>query len=183
MDKKKKWSKNRKRLHDALISNVYNNNQVQMLENFALLKPDEFESCKSNLLRHSLKNASKECAQILIDRGATCDPSRIIYDCDWRIVDKVYLLVNELISINDNKFLKTDSRFLSNNKKAIIARLIEPYKVEANVERVEYVLRLLREEFFTVQDIREVYSNLYKDNHKGKMVMLLRELTLNELGI
>ena len=183
-DKKQKWSKNRKRLRDALVSNAYNNQLSKMLENFAMLRPDEFESCKSGLLTHALKNASKECAQILIEKGAICDPNRIMYDCDWKVVDKVHTLMIELIEKYDVKFLKeSNSPYFLTDKKSIIARLIEPAKIDANIERAEYVLKLMNDGFFTPQDVREVYNQSYKDKNKGKMVMLIRELTLNELGL
>ena len=184
-DKKQKWSKNRKRLRDALVSNAYNNQVKQMLENFAMLRPDEFESCKSSLLTQALKNASSDCAQILIEKGAVCDPNGILYDCDWRIIGKVHTLIGELIEKNGVDFIsgKGNSSYFFSDKKSLISRLIEPSKIEANIERAEYVLQLMRDGFFTAQDVREVYNKLYKEKSKGKMIMIIRELTLNELGI
>ena len=42
-----KWSRNRRRLRDALESNIYSDKLTKMLENFQLLKPEEFSKLKN----------------------------------------------------------------------------------------------------------------------------------------
>lgn len=130
-NKKEKWSKNRKRLKDALISNAYSNNTVQMLENLSLLREGEFDSCKNKLLYQAIKNGSKECALILISNGSLCDPNDIMRDCDWDKLDKVHTLLIELIEL-DNSFIGKNS-FWYTDKKSIIGRLIDPTKVNDNI--------------------------------------------------
>lgn len=169
--KKQKWSNKRKRLHDALESNAHSNQLGQMMENFSLLNPDEFNACKDRLLFLSLKNCSKDCAVLLIEKGATCNLDRVFYECHWKIIHKVHALLCELYP------------YPSFNKLSLLSRLIEPSKVEANVERAEYVFQLLKDGFFSVEDIRYTCKLLYKDKNKNNIVMILRELTLNELGI
>ena len=97
-NKKMKWSKNRKRLRDALEGNVYRNQLSKMLENFQLLKPDEFLSCKNDLLKLALKNASKECAIFLVEKEARTSIEWCLLECDYNKIDKVYNLISELSS-------------------------------------------------------------------------------------
>ncbi len=176
-DKKLKWSKNRKRLRDALESNAHNNQIEQMFENFYLLKPEEFNTCKDKLLFLSLKNCSKNCATFLIEHDAKCDLNKVFNECSWKSIHNVYEL---LLDIYGPDVIG----FGIGNKRSLISRLIDPSKVEANIERAEYVFKLLKDGFFSVEDIRHICNLLYKDkNEKGNIKMILRELTLNELGI
>ncbi len=164
------------------MSNAHANQTSQMLENFSLLRGNEFDECKNSLLKLSLKNASKDCALLLISRGATCDPNEVLRDCLWKNIDKVHQLLVELIK-SDTTFIGKNT-FWYTDKKSIIGRLIEPTKVEDNPDRIEYVMQLMKDGFFTAQDIREVYNKNYKDKpRKAHMLMIVRELTLNELGL
>lgn len=184
--KKQKWSKNRKRIFDALKSNAYNNQTSQMLENFIMLRNDEFERCKNSLLYSALKNSSKECAEILIEKGAYCDTNGIISDCHWSKLDKVHSLIGELLDKHGPNFTSgCGSRgYFHTNKRSLIARLIEPSKIEDNPDRLDYTIQLLRNGFFNIEDIRSVVNETYKDSSKrGKLTMLIREITLNDLGI
>lgn len=184
--KKQKWSKNRKRIVDALMSNAYNNQVQQMLGNFIMLRDDEFERCKNSLLYTALKNGSKECAEILIEKGAICDTNRVMNDCQWSKLDKVHLLIGDLLDKYGTHFTSgCGSRsYFHTNKRGLISRLIEPSKIEDNPERLDYTIQLIRNGVFNMDDVRSVVNETYKDSSKrGNLVMLIREITLNELGI
>ena len=184
--KKQKWSKNRKRIVDALTSNAYNNQVQQMLENFIMLRNDEFERCKNSLLYTALKNGSKECAQILIEKGAICDTNRVMNECQWSKLDKVHSLIGDFLDKYGPEFTSGcgSRKYFHTNKRGLISRLIEPSKINDNPERLDYTIQLLRNGFFNVDDVRSVVNETYKDSSKrGNLVMLIREITLNDLGI
>lgn len=177
LNKEEKWLRNRKRLIDALISNAYNNQVDQMLEKLTMLGDDGFEKCKNSLLYSALKNASKECAEILIQRGATCNINLLIRDCYWYDIDRVYSLVEYLIK-------KYNIEIVLISKEYIVTRLIDPSKIKDNPGRLEYTIQLLRDGFFNINDIRKSINKSYKDNNKrGNITSLIREISLNDLGI
>jgi hypothetical protein len=78
------------------------------------------------------------------------------------------------------------SRFNTELQKPyLINRLIDPSKVDANKERVDFLFKLISEGFFTAEQVRDQIELEYKDKpeKKGKFVVLYREITLKELGI
>ena len=178
-NKKMKWSKNRKRLRDALEGNVYRNQLSKMLENFQLLKPDEFLSCKNDLLKLALKNASKECAIFLVEKEARTSIEWCLLECDYNKIDKVYNLISELNSKYDFSGPSLPQ------KKTLIARLISPEKVSENSERVDYLFKMINEGFFTSEDVMEQIeiSYKYKQEQKRYFISLFRELKLKQIGI
>jgi hypothetical protein len=186
-NKKMKWSKNRKRLRDALEGNVYRNQLSKMLENFQLLKPDEFLSCKNDLLKLALKNASKECAIYLIEKEARTSIEWCLLECDYNKIDKVYNLINELSS--KYEFNSSGPGGLYNNhlikKKTLISRLISPVKVSENSDRVDYLFKMICEGFFTSEDVMEQIEISYidKKEQKSQFISLFRDLKLKQLGI
>jgi hypothetical protein len=178
-NKKMKWSKNRKRLRDALESNAYSNQLSKMLENFQLLKPEEFLQCRNNLLKLALKNASKECAIFLIEKEARSNIEWCLLESDYNKIDKVYNLISELNSKYDFSGPSLPQ------KKTLIARLISPEKVSENSERVDYLFKMINEGFFTSEDVMEQIEISYKDKKEQKryFISLFRDLKLRELGI
>jgi hypothetical protein len=174
-NKKQKWAHNRKRIVDALISNAHDNNINSLIENLSLLDKKEFENCGHILLFQSLKNNSKECAVYLIGKGVKYggtagDSGRVFLECEWNKIHDVY---NTLIELG----------LSTTDKQVLVSRLLNPAKIEATPERIEYTFNLLKGGFFTAEDVRNVCKLLFKDKNQGKITMILRELTLNELGI
>lgn len=179
-NKKQKWSKNRKRLRDALESNVHENQIENLVENFKLLRPDEFETCKGSLLLISIKSGSKECSEFLIENGAICNPNLILFECKYDKIHIVYDLITELTEKYPNSF--TQGKF-SINKKSLISRLIDPSKVSDNDKRIDYVFDQMG--FFGYKEVREVIDENYKSKPEkwSKLISVLREIKLRELGI
>lgn len=182
-----KWSRNRRRLRDALESNIYSDKLTKMLENFQLLKPEEFSECKNNLLKLALKNASKECAIFLIEKEAKASIEWALLECHYNKIDKVYNLISELnlkYEFNGSGPAGLYNERLT-QKKTLIARLISPIKVSENSERVDYLFKMITEGFFTLEDVMEQIEISYKDKQEQKryFTSLFRELKLKELGI
>lgn len=176
----KKFKQYRKRLFDALISNAYNNQLDKLTNNYNLLTSDEFSKIKNRLLLTSLKNGSKECSEFLIKLGAICNAKSVLLACSWDKIYEIYILIDNL----QNQFSFTESLSYK-NKDYLITRLIEPSKVNDNSERVDYILELLKNGFFSIDEVRNIHKSLYsgKDKYKNSALSLLRELKLTELGI
>ena len=175
-----KWGKHRGRLIDALESNAYNNQLDELKENLTLLRVDEFESNKNKLLFIALKSGSKECSEYLIEKEAKTNSQRVLNKCDFEKIDKVYELLSEL----SNKYDFIRDSFHS-DKKELITRLIDPHKVKANEKRINFLLKLLSDGFFEIDEVRRIIDYEYegKPEKKGMFLSVYREITLRELGI
>lgn len=190
-NKRQKWSKHRKRLRDALESNVHDNQIDNLITNFKLLRPDEFDSCKGSLLLLSLKNNSKECALFLIEQGAVCNPWFIPMECKYDKVIIISNLLKELVTEYPNNFtpssgsrsFKQINNELIIDKKCLIERILDPVKIIDNPNRVVYVME--NTDFFETKLIKEVIDDKFKSKPEkwGALISLLREIKLKELGI
>ena len=190
-NKREKWSKHRKRLRDALESNVHDNQIENLITNFKLMKPDEFDSYKGSLLSLSLKNGSRECALFLIKQGAVCDPWFIPMECKYDKVIIISNLLKELVTNYPNNFtLSSGSKSFKQindeliiDKKCLIERILDPVKIIDNPNRVEYVME--NTDFFETKLIKEVIDDKFKSKPEkwGSLISLLREIKLKELGI
>lgn len=178
-NKRQKWSKHRKRLRDALESNVHDNQIDNLTKNFKLLRPDEFDKCKNSLLSLSIKNASEDCALFLIEQGAVCNPFYIPSDCKYNKIDVVYKLLEELTYEYPKSF--TSTSFIS--KKDLIKRILEPTKILDNPKRIDYLMENTK--FFNIKDVREVIDEQFKKKPEkwSALISLLRDIKLKELGI
>jgi hypothetical protein len=175
-----KWGKHRGRLIDALESNVYNNQIDELKENLTLLRVDEFLSNKNKLLFIALRSGSEECSEYLIQREATANSQHVLNKCDFDKIDKVYKLLSDL----SNKYDFIRDSFYGDKKK-LITRLIDPHKVQANDKRINFLLKLLSDGFFDVNEVKSCIDYEYegKPEKKAMFRSIYREITLNELGI
>jgi hypothetical protein len=179
---KQKWTNKRSRIIDALESNVYENQLESMISNISLLRTNEWLSVKNQLLFLALKNASKDCAEFLLSKGATANNYHVLTKCDWKKMHSVFNLLEELNSKYQNEEFRDQGQL---NKIILIRRLIDHSKIEANKERLDYLFNLIHEEFLKITQVKNVIEDEYKDKpeKKIKFVALYRELTLKELGI
>lgn len=183
VNKKSRWSQFPERLYNALESNVHDD-EIETFQNniseFGELIDDKF---KIRLLKLSIQNGSKCCAEFLIESGITCNPNFILLECRYdKIVDS-YNLLKELMYKSPNSFIGNE-RKMPLNKITLIKRLIDPSKIEDNQKRVDYLLENM--EFFGATNITEVIDEHYKGSSKFKMNILkslIREIKLKELGI
>jgi hypothetical protein len=185
-NKNEKWLKHRKRLKDALESNVHDNQIDNLKENFKLLRNDEFDKCKGNLLQLSLKNASKDCALFLIEKGDITNPCFIPLECKYARIHIVCELLQELVDEYPENFTSASgSRPFSKlniDKKYLIKRILDPVKISANPGRVDYIMD---NKFFNTKDIKEVIDENFKIKPEkwSALISLLRDIKLKELGI
>lgn len=194
LNKKYKISKNVKRLSDALVSNACNNQIEQLKENLHILNGDitytNHKSVKkshieSNLLDYAIKFCSKDVAEYLIPIGAKVSYHNCIDECKYDKIKEVY----ELIQYLESNFGSFDKCNISIdaivNKIYIIERLIDPEKVIANKDRLNYTIDLIRSGFIKAEDVRKIASSKYekKESYITHFKMMTRELFLNELGI
>ena len=175
-----KWSKFPNRLVDALESNAYNNQIDELKENLSIVRIPLSSSVKSDLLFIALRSGSKECSEFLIEKEATVNAQHVLYKCDFNKIDKVYKLLSELSVKYD--FIR-DS--FHGDKKSLITRLIDPHKVQANDKRINFLLKLLSDGFFDVNEVKSCIDYEYEGKPEKKAIFrsIYREITLNELGI
>lgn len=185
MCNKSKWTKNRSRIIDALESNVHQNQYQNMISNLSLLTVQEFLGIKNRLLFLALKNGSKECAELLLSKEATYNSTEVLRNCDYKKIAEVFNLLEELSKKYEENELSRDMSSTDSKKPYLINRLIDPSKVDANRERVDFLFKLISEGFFTTEQVKEQIEANYKDKpeKKGKFISIYRELTLKELGI
>jgi len=184
-NKRMKWSNNRSRIVDALESNAHDNQYGNMISNLSLLTVQEFLGIKNRLLFLALKNGSKECAEFLLSKEATFNSTDILTKCDYNKMSEVFNILEELSKKYEDKELSRDMSSVENKKARLINRLIDPSKVDANKERVDFLFKLVSDGFFTAEQVKLQIEESYKDKpeKKGKFVSIYRELALKELGI
>lgn len=180
MNKRSKWTNKRSRILDALESNAHDNQYESMISNLSLLNSDEFSKIKNRLLFLALKNCSKECAQFLLSKEAKVNIMDILTKCEFTKMADVFNLIRELDVRDSYSKFNTELQ-----KPYLINRLIDPSKVDANRERVDYLFKLVSEGFFTAEQVKEQIEVEYKDKpeKKNRFVSIYRELALKELGI
>jgi hypothetical protein len=97
--------------------------------------------------------------------------------CKWDKVHENFLFLKELSK-------KYEEIIFNLDKKDVIKRLTDVSKVETNPKRIDYVFELVKINFFTLKEVREVINETYvQENKKAPVIALLRELNLKELGI
>ena len=185
MSKRQKWTNNRSRIVDALESNAHQNQYQNMISNLSLLTVQEFLGIKNRLLFLALKNGSKECADFLLSKEASYNSSEVLRKCEYTKMAEVFNLLEELSKKYEEKELSRDMSSVESKKSYLINRLIDPSKVDANRERVDFLFKLVSEGFFTAEHVKEQIEVNYKDKpeKKGKFISIYRELALKELGI
>jgi len=171
-----KWTNKRSRIVDALESNAHENKLESMISNLSLLNSDEFSKVKNRLLFLALKNASKECAEFLLSKESKFNSIDILRKCDWTKMVEVF----NLLKLHEDK-----DDYKSIQKAYLINRLVDPSKVDANKERVDFLFKLISDGFFTAEQVRDQIEENYKGKpeKKGSFIAIYRELTLKELGI
>jgi hypothetical protein len=94
---------------------------------------------------------------------------------------EVYTLLEEL----SNKYEEQIKDIVVNQKPNLINRLVDPSKLDAKNERVDFLFKLISDGFFTAEEVRNQIEANYKDKpeKKSKFIALYREITLKELGI
>lgn len=178
-DKKEKWKRYPKRLLDALNSNAHDNDIEGLKENL-----DYYRSLfpgKNNwyfLLETAIKNNSKECAEYLLSTDVeVANTTYLLKDCKYEKMIEVYHFLEYLVS----KYPKSFKYEL--DKKILIKRLIEPYKIDSNPKRLDFLLDNL--DFFGVKNLEAVMEEVYteKPEKKAKLSSVIREIKLRELGL
>ena len=184
-NKKLKWNNNRSRIKDALMSNAHNDQYESMLENLSMLTIQEFLGIKNRLLFLALKNGSKECADFLLSKESSYNSTDILRKCEYTKMSEVFNILEEFNKKYEEKELSRDMSSIESKKSYLINRLIDPSKVDAKNERVDFLFKLIHTGFFTAEEVRTNIEANYKDKpeKKAKFIALYRELTLKELGI
>jgi hypothetical protein len=174
-----RYYKYKSKITDSLESNATSNQITQMINNYKLISEDEFLLCRNSLLELALKFNSKECAIFLIEKGAYCDPNRLIFDCKYDKSIEVFNLLTYFKETNSIGFTKEFDSSIS----SLISRLLEPSKVLANSKRLDYVLNNIN--FFGFENVKSTIEKNIKSNPDSiaKYKTLLREIKLKELGI
>ena len=185
MNKRQKWKDKRTRIVDTLESNAHSNQYESMISNLSLLTVQEFLGIKNRLLFLALKNGSKECADFLLSKEATFNSTDILTKCDYNKMPEVFNLLEEFSKKYEDKELSRDMSSVELKKARLINRLIDPGKVDANKERVDFLFKLVSDGFFTAEQVKVQIEENYKDKpeKKGKFISIYRELALKELGI
>ena len=174
-----RYYKYKSKITDSLESNATSNQIAQMINNYRLISEDEFLLCRNSLLELALKFNSKECAIFLIEKGAYCDPNRVILDCKYDKSVEVFKLLTYLSKGNTTGFTKEFNESTS----ILISRLLEPTKVQANSKRLDYILNNI--DFFGFENVKATIEKNINSNPNSiaKYKPLLREIKLKELGI
>jgi hypothetical protein len=180
-NKKVRWKTRRSRITDALLSNTHDDQYENMLENLSMLTVQEFLSHKDRMLFMALKNGSKRCADFLLSKEARVSSNEILRKCEYQRMVEVYTLLEEL----SNKYEEQIKDIVVNQKPHLINRLVDPSKLDAKNERVDFLFKLISDGFFTAEEVRQQIENNYRDKpeKKSKFIALYREITLKELGI
>lgn len=183
-NKKLKWKNRHSRIIDALISNAHNDQYESMLENLSMLTIQEFESNKNKILFASLKNNSEKCSEFLIKKGAIFNSINILTGCEYTKMVDIYNLLKKYEDKDDSGYHGFASDKV-NLKLYLINRLINPSKIDVGNKRVDFLLKLISDGFFTPEEVRAQIEYHYKDKpeKKNKFISLYRDLTLKELGI
>jgi hypothetical protein len=184
-NKKMKWINKRSRIIDALESNAHENQLESMISNLSLLTVQEFLGIKNRLLFLALKNGSKECADFLLSKESSYNSTDILRKCEYTKMSEVFNILEEFNKKYEEKELSRDMSSIESKKSYLINRLIDPSKVDAKNERVDFLFKLIHTGFFTAEEVRTNIEANYKDKpeKKAKFIALYRELTLKELGI
>ncbi len=172
------------RLKSMIINNVCSDQldefktnllKYMVLTNQPVLNP----KFKYELFHYALTKCSKNCTEYLLEYHDVKIPnmSLTFSACKWDKVHENFLFLKELSK-------KYEEIIFNLDKKDVIKRLTDVNKVETNPKRIDYVFELVKINFFTLKEVREVINETYvQENKKAPIIALLRELNLKELGI
>jgi hypothetical protein len=161
---------------DKIRTAVYKDN-IDVLKKESLFLPsDIFQSEKKYLLQFAIINCSKQCTDFLFDKDIKIHFDLILLDCKWNKIQEVYLFCQQFSNEKGIKFYF--------DKERVIRRLLNPDKVENNPLRVEYLHTLIKNNFVSSKETKEIINEFYvSEVKKANIKQLLREIALKELGI
>jgi hypothetical protein len=175
--------KSESRIKDALISNATNGQTESFLSNYAILSDNLKKNWKNMFMDYAMMSVSKDIVEFLVSEEAICNYALCIYDCKYNRMHEVYDLITEMI----NKYGSFTKNTIYLSKSMILERIISPEKISANQNRLSYIIDLMRSKYISVEEVRLFISNEISSDkngkYKGALVMLNRELLLNEIGI
>lgn len=170
--------RNDKRLIDALINFVCND-QLDEFKSYCsphAIYSHIFRKYKTNLLQHAINHNSKRCAEWLFENGEYPNLRFNFLQGKYDKILENYNFLKEFSEKYDIPFTVT--------KEALISRILSVDKVENNSKRIDYTFHLINEGFVTYQEVRNVLDKDYvQESKRLKVIALLRELRLTELGI
>lgn len=166
---------NDKRTKDALINFVCTD-QLDEFRSYCIFYPHIFKGNKTKFLTHAINHNSKKCAEWIFENGEYPNLKILFLECKFDNILENYNFTKEFTEKYDIPFLIT--------KSALISKILSVDKVENNPKRIDYVFHLINEGFVTYQEVRNVLDKDYaQENKRLKVIALLRELRLTELGI
>jgi hypothetical protein len=166
--------RNEKRIFSALV-NLVCNDQLEELKNYSIFYNSEFEGRKNSLLIMSVSHNSKRCAEWIFENSEN-PKIKLFLDCKFDNILESYNFLKEFSEKYDLPFKTT--------KIEIISRILSVDKVANNSKRVDYIFHLIKEDFITYSEVNNVLNTEYAQVDKRlKVIALLRELKLTELGI
>lgn len=176
--------KSPKRVKSMVINNVCFDQieefKTNLLNYMVLTRQAKLDpTFKWELFHKALINCSSNCVEYLLKYHDIKMPSmsHTFNSCKWNKILETYNFMKSL----SKKY--PDIKF-DVNKKQVIERLVNMGKVENNPGRIEYVFELVKNNFFTLSEVRQVINENYvQESKKAPIISLLRELNLRELGI
>lgn len=138
---------------------------------------NNFQTRINDYLYRALYNGSEKTVYYLLECGGTVNlNNNPLQSCKYDIIKDVYELCEK---ISKDKKLPFNC-----DKKIIVKRILEPYKIETNPDRITYLFDLYKEGFIEIKMVRDTIEEDYKSiDKKSVLKTLMRDLLLTELGI
>lgn len=137
------------------------------------------------LLYYALKNNNEPVSIWLIEQGFATSIAYVIDHCDYNKVKDIFNFV-----YNENGVAFSESKNWVTTiepeliKKRILNRLLDPEKVKANTDRIDFVINLINDGFVSSIEVLQVVNSFSKHGaNRGLVIQLLRDLRLTALGI
>lgn len=138
---------------------------------------NNFESRINDYLYRALYNSSEKSVYYLLECGGTVNlNNNPLQSCKYDDIRNVYELCEK---ISKDKKLPFNC-----DKKIIVKRILEPYKIESNPDRINHIFDMYKDGFIEIKMIRDTIDEDYKSvDKKSVLKALMRDLLLTELGI
>lgn len=162
---------NKKRVCDKIINLITEDKLTEVKSLLSYL--GDYKKYEQRFIKTAIIHCSQDCSDFFLNEGVTISLNNIFRKCKFNKFFDVYEFCNKL----SEKY----NIIFSITKDSLIERLLDPYKVDTNPERVDYFLNLIDGGFLTISEAILFLHN----NSKGKNTLkrILRELKLQELGI
>lgn len=171
-----KKHRNINHLNDLIFGSIENDRVNDLRYYISVYPSDQIEKVKKN--GSFLKSALTKCKP---------ESSKFLYEEEFNISTPLFIILDSPIDKMSDVYdlMKNIGIKTSFNKSILIKRILEPYKILDNPNRIDIAMKYLEQGFFSEEEFEETLNEISKKNKESRFKYVVnqyvREYKLNKI--